>query len=154
MEVYRITHERFAADLSGQGARIYGGRWNSPGVSMLYTSSSVSLCLLELACNSGGLRMLHNLAITCIQIDPKVRINNIKVNELPLHWSEFPATSNSQKFGGHWIAHQHQLVLKVPSAVVREEFNYLLNMTFPGFEKFVKVKWTKPFTFDQRLIPA
>lgn len=151
MEVFRICKTKYASDLSGIGAKTYGGRWNKIGTSMLYCSSHISLCALELACNSGGLVSLTDLQLICLSIKEPTSILKPAKEELPEEWNQYPSTIYTQYYGSKWIESFESLVLKVPSAVVAEEYNYLLNPLHPQFHKQVRVLWTKPFTFDPRL---
>ncbi len=152
MEVFRLSHTQFSMDLSGQGAKLYGGRWNSIGTPMLYTSGHISLCALELACNSGGLIGLKNLALTCITISNKAIIEKLDLKDLPKNWNTHPSSNANKILGDQFLKGTSAIALAVPSVLVPEEFNYLINPLHPSFEKWVQILWNKPFTFDNRIL--
>lgn len=152
MEVFRLSQTQFSMDLSGQGAKLYGGRWNSIGTPMLYTSSHISLCALELACNSGGLIGLKNLALTCITISNKAIIEKLDLKDLPKNWNTYPSSNANKIQGDQFLRSTSAIALAVPSVLVPEEFNYLINPLHPSFEKWVQILWNKPFTFDNRIL--
>lgn len=152
MEVFRITKKEYASDLSGLGAKTYGGRWNSEGTSMVYTSSHASLAALELACHTGGILGIKNFILTCFWIEPKADEKTIELESLPPDWQQYPASDNLAQIGDAWIKSFDSLLLRVPSAIIPEEYNILLNPLHPKLQKYVSVKWAKPFTFDPRLI--
>jgi len=151
MEVFRITKKEYASDLSGLGAKIYGGRWNSVGTSMIYTSSHASLAALELACHTGGVMGLRDFMLSCFWLDPKSDMDEIKPENLPIDWQNYPPSLDCAKVGDDWIKGFQSLLLKVPSAIVPSEHNILINPLDPKLQKFIRVKWVKPFTFDPRL---
>lgn len=152
MEVFRLSQTQFSMDLSGQGAKLYGGRWNSIGTPMLYTSGHISLCALELACNSGGLIGLKNLALTCITISNKAIIEKLDLKDLPKNWNTYPSSNANKIQGDQFLRSTSAIALAVPSVLVPEEFNYLINPLHPSFEKWVQILWNKPFTFDNRIL--
>jgi RES domain-containing protein len=151
MEVFRITKKEYASDLSGLGAKIYGGRWNSVGTSMIYTSSHASLAALELACHTGGVMGLRDFILSCFWLDPKSEMDEIAPENLPLDWQNYPPSFACAKVGDDWIKGFQSLLLKVPSAIVPSEHNILINPLHSKLQKFISIKWVKPFTFDSRL---
>lgn len=154
MLVYRIARTQYARDLTGLGARLHGGRWNSEGIPMIYCSSGISLCTLEIACNSGGLIGLTDMSLICLELLKPASIYTPSLNALPKEWDAYPAPLSCARFGDQWVVAQQTVAMCVPSAVIHEEMNYLLNPEHPAFAKSVRVKWVKPFNFDPRLIPA
>ncbi len=152
MLVYRLSARKFGGDLSGNGAKKLGGRWNSKGIPLVYCCGTISLCTLELAAHSGGLSQLKTLALTCIEIDESLGLKPISTQHLPYDWQEMPAAFGSKEFGNKWVASLKSPVLMVPSAIVPREFIYLINPIHPEFDKLVKVKWVEPFNLDPRII--
>jgi RES domain-containing protein len=152
MLVYRLSALKFGGDLSGNGAKKLGGRWNSKGFPMVYCCGTISLCTLELAAHSGGLSQLKTLAITCIEIDNSLSLKPISIQHLPHGWQEVPATFGSKEYGNKWIVSNKSPVIAVPSAIVPREYIFLLNPIHPEFDKLVKVKWVEPFNLDPRII--
>jgi RES domain-containing protein len=152
VRVYRISTRQFAADLTGEGARLHGGRWNPPGFPVIYTSESVPLSILELLANvpadflSTGLfcRVIIELPCEAVTFD-------LSPDELPSHWNTHPAPAQLAEIGGQWLTDGYSPWLKVPSAVAcGEGWNILLNPSHPGFSQ-VKVVDIAPFHFDTRL---
>ena len=146
MLVHRITAREFANDLSGTGAMLFGGRWNQPGVRMLYTSSSLSLAALETIVNSSSSRIKNGFY--CVEIViPEVEIQELK--DLPAGWNNFPYTAGTVKIGNDFIQ-KNGFCLRVPSAVIPTEFNFLINPHHDLFNE-VKIQDVRPMIFDQRL---
>ena len=84
MLLYRLTHAKFAGDLSGLGAKKYGGRWNPKGIPIVYCCENISLCALETAAHSDGISELKNLYITCFELSSKTKIKHLQASQLPL----------------------------------------------------------------------
>lgn len=136
---------------SGEGAFLFGGRWNSPGVSLVYTSATQSLAALEMLVNLDDPGDLVGLKFVVIPVEvPEVCLG--EVSKLPRGWWTYPAPLATARIGDAWIASGNSPVLRVPSAVVRDEWNYLLNPGHPAFSKLTIGK-AKRFAFDSRLSP-
>jgi len=150
MIVYRLSKKKYAADLSGRGAEKAGGRWNSNGLPMVYTSESRALCTTEIAVHSPLGNIPTDYYLTTIEIPPIAGILEIKQAGLPKDWKAIPHSNSTQLIGDKFLSENKYLVLKVPSVVVQGDFNYLLN---PAHRLFSKVKITKTelFEFDERL---
>jgi len=149
MEVYRIGHSKYAELLNGEGARLHGGRWNSVGTPCLYTSESVSLCVLEYACNVSLDLLPISLSITVITL-PDNGWQEFKLTDLPKNWKETPPPVETQLWGSKQLAEKTTLALKMPSVIIPTEYNYIINPLHPDFKK-VKIKEVRPFNFDKRL---
>jgi RES domain-containing protein len=148
MKLYRISKCNFIEDLSGTGAALYGGRWNSKGVYILYTATTLSLAILETIVHLPGLPK-EDFCMIEIEI-PTNSITTITEKQLPSRWNEFPSLSVLKKMGDSFIKKGEFLALKIPSAIVPEEFNYLLNPAHADFKK-VKITRKKNLSFDERL---
>ena len=148
--VYRITKSKYADDLSGIGAFKVGGRWNSKGSQMLYTSSSISLSVIENLVHLTFHHVPSDMMIVKISI-PTDSISFIERASLNGIWNKFPFEKYTQKIGDQWLFSQESLVLVVPSAVNIYEYNYLINPHHPKFKE-VKIEEIIPFDFDSRLI--
>ena len=149
MIVYRLSRSKYADDLSGRGAELTGGRWNSKGVPVLYTGENISLCMAEVAVHMPlGIVPLDYFLVT-IEI-PDEEIEELSKDILPDYWREVLKIDDTQKIGDNFFENSNKMILKVPSAVVLFEFNYLVN---PNHKKFnqVKILKTEPFQFDKRL---
>lgn len=134
--VWRITTGRFAQSaFSGEGARLYGGRWNPKGWEVVYTAESQSLALLELMVQDDPLRAHYVLIPAQLPADlPETRID---VDQLPDDWRTIGVRDVLQAKGLAWLEGGQAAVLNVPSAVVPAERNYLLNPRHPDFARIV-----------------
>jgi RES domain-containing protein len=150
MIVFRLSKSKYTKDLSGKGAEMSGGRWNSKGVALVYTSESRALCTTEIAVHTplGNIPLDYHLV--AIEIPNEVKIKVLTVADLPDDWKSLPHSHSTQKIGDEFISVEKQLVLKVPSVVVQGEFNYLINPSHKDFKK-IKIKSIEPFNFDERL---
>jgi len=151
MIVYRLAVRKFAKDLSGSGARLYGGRWNSIGVPLLYTSGSRALCIAEMAVHGALSRFQNDFSMLSLKLPLKFSQREIKEKDLPSDWRAFPCPFSTQKIGDQFVLDRAELVLKVPSVLVPEEFNYLLNPLHHDYSK-IKINLVKVFAFDERLL--
>ncbi len=139
----------YADDLSGTGARLYGGRWNSVGKPVVYLASSRALAVLEVLVHLPATLIPSNYCL--VTLDAPDDVFKIVLNTLPPNWQEFPEPGILKTMGDQFIASNKHLLCSVPSAIVKEEHNYLLNPAHPKFLK-VKVVSKEPFSFDERLI--
>ncbi len=148
MIVYRISNAAFKNDISGTGARLNGARWNSKGIAMLYTTESISLAVLEMLVNTQFQDYSIELDLLFIQLPDEAAITEIKLGKLKNNWKEDP--SYTKFIGDEFIKQNHSPILKVPSAIINEEYNFLANPLHPNFKK-IKILKTKSFWPDERL---
>lgn len=150
MIVYRLSRKKYAQELSGKGAALSGNRWNSKGVEIIYTSDSRALAMAEVAVHLTLATIPKDFVLLEILISDTIKIRELDTNNLPLQWNTFPHHPETQSLGNSFIREQKYAVMKVPSAVVQGDFNYLIN---PHHQKFqdVKILSELPFLFDQRL---
>jgi RES domain-containing protein len=131
MILYRITQEQYANDLSGRGAEIHGGRWNSPGRRVVYCSTTASLALLEtLAWTQLALLLKSGFVLNTIRCDSE-SIRDISTALLSGGWMSTAAYPETQRIGDAWLEENATLMLRVPSAVLPLESNILLNPRHP-----------------------
>ena len=149
MIVFRLSKSRYSTDLSGKGAEKAGGRWNSKGVAMIYTSASRALCMAEVAVHMPLGIVPADYVLASIEI-PDNSIMEISMQELPADWQALPHPDSTQKLGDKFIREGKYLALKVPSVVVQGEYNFLVNPKHEAIKE-VRVKHTEPFMFDKRL---
>jgi RES domain-containing protein len=147
---WRIVKSRYAAAFDGEGARLYGGRWNSPGTRMVYTSSSISLAVLEVLVYLQKANLLSSYSLISASFDDAF-VERLERSRLPDGWRTYPAPSELQRIGDEWVQSQGSAVLEVPSVIVERESNYLLNPAHPDFSSVV-ISEPEPFTFDERLL--
>lgn len=150
MIVYRICRAKYADDLNGTGAKIAGGRWNSKGVALLYTSDSRALAMAEVAVHLPYAIVPDDFVVISIELPENCSIEEAIANDLPHDWDDFPINNFTRFVGDDFVRKMECLVLKVPSAVVKGDFNYLINPFHKDFHK-VKVVSKEPFIFDGRL---
>ena len=147
MIVYHLGRTKFARQLTGEGAKLHGGRWNNIGQPCIYASEAKSLCVLEYAANVSLDEMNPDLAFTAYEI-PDGSWATFTVRELPTGWRETPSPKAVRDWGPEQL--QQHLALKLPSVIVPTEFNFLLNPLHHDFKK-VRIKEVEPFTFDRRI---
>jgi RES domain-containing protein len=151
MRVWRICHEKWAKTaFDGQGAKIYGGRWNSIDIAVVYTSSSLALAALESLVHLGVKKMPINYVAISADISENLTIKKVELNKLPQNWRDDPAPQELATIGDQWVSSKASAILKVPSAVIDEEWNYLIYPEHPDFEQ-IQISLPKPFQFDARL---
>ncbi len=150
MKVFRLAKEKYADDLSGKGAELAGARWNSKGIPMLYTSQSRALCLVEIAVHVPVGNIPTDYFLVEIEIPDEVEITVIEEETLQTDWNSLPHSQYTQNIGDTFISQNEFLVMRVPSAVVQGDYNYLLNPRHNGFNQINMVS-KSPFAFDERL---
>ena len=150
MIVFRLSKSMYANDLSGRGAEKAGGRWNSKGTAMVYTSESRALCTTEIAVHTPLGILPLDYVIIAIEIPKAMAIEELEIDVLPEDWKSLPHSHSTQEIGDSFVITEKFAVLRVPSAVVQGEYNYLLNPSHKDFKK-IKVKLIEPFDFDERL---
>ena len=149
IRAWRIIKAKHAAGaFDGEGARLLGGRWNSSGTRIIYTSGSAALAALEMLVHLGRMTTLPAYVVISCDFDEKLVMG---VDKLPKNWRTFPAPPEAQTIGDEWVKGGKSPVLRVPSAVIPAESNYLLN---PAHAKFGKIRIGEPekFELDLRLI--
>ena len=149
MIVYRIAKKEYIEDLSGNGAKRTGGRWNLKGIPILYCASTSSLAILEKLVSIDMDLLPEDLCIAALEI-PKSKILKIPEEELPKNWNHYPSPDALKSIGKSWIELGNFCTLQIPSAVNSMESNYLINMKHTLMEK-IKIKEVTPFRIDNRL---
>jgi len=148
---WRLIKKSFARHaFDGEGARLYGGRWNSPGTPMVYCSATASLALLEVFANVQQAGFAAKFVLISCTFDESL-VARLGIGELPADWRRSPGPPELQQMGDAWIQEANTPVLAVPSAIVEHELNYLLNPRHAAFRR-IKRSRAKPFTFDLRLL--
>lgn len=151
MEVFRITQEQFSDDLTGNGSRLFGGRWNSEGLFAVYVSSSRSLALLETLAHLPPKMLdvkVYNLITISISSD--VFSEEISLTSLADGWDAPEAQLYTKGIGDRFLRNNKALMLSVPSVMIPEERNYVLNPLHNRMKK-VKIVNKRRVHFDKRL---
>ena len=151
MRVFRIAKRKFIEDLSGEGARLFGGRWNKKGTSLLYTSECRSLATVEYLVHLPMSIMANDVCIAEIEIPDTSSISTVDISMLPDLWMSYPSPKEIAEIGDKWKWENSTLLLKVPSAVVKNEWNYLVNTGHHDFPK-VRIVTVEEYVFDTRLL--
>lgn len=151
IHVYRLVKRKWLAQaFDGEGAKLYGGRWNSKGNACVYCAGSESLALLEVLVHLGDASLTQHYAMLELQI-PEQHILNARADTLPLDWREEPAPPATASFGDAWLESGQSLALAVPSVIIPRESNYLLNVLHPAFHAVAALAKELDFTVDPRL---
>ena len=149
MIVYRIGKTKFANDLSGEGARLHGGRWNHKLTPCIYTSENRALALLEYTVNINIDEIPRALSFAVIDI-PSDSILQLSIAELPGNWTASPAPSSTKDIGTAILKKGGHAVIKIPSAVIPAEYNYIINPLHQDIAK-CKVLSITDFVYDVRI---
>jgi RES domain-containing protein len=151
MHTYRIGQTKYARDRVGSGV---DGRWNLWGQYVIYTGGSLALsCLEKLAHTSGASLYAGDFSVTIFEVPDDIKIKEIAITELAqrnIDWHKVINYPITQNIGNNWLQGHETAVLKVPSAIIDLEYNYLFNPSHADFEK-IKITAVNKFTFDSRL---
>jgi RES domain-containing protein len=126
MILYRVGKTTHANDLTGEGARLHGGRWNHILIPCIYASESRALAVLEYTVNVNIDDIPRSISLTTFEV-PGINVQEIKIADLPGNWIEIPAPTSTKDFGTKLLKGLTSPVIKIPSAIIPQEFNYLLN---------------------------
>ena len=148
MIVYRITHSKYANKLTASGNP---ARWNSKDVKVIYSAQSRALACLENIVHRNSRGLHENFKTIIIEIPDSLKVMVIDKRSLLPDWQAFLKMPYTQKLGDEWVKECQSAILQVPSVIIPEEHNYLLNPAHKDFEK-VKHLGNEPFQFDNRFI--
>ena len=148
MEVFRISSEVFSTTLASSGR---ANRWNLKGQNVIYAGSSRSLASLELIVHKGAVKPALTYKVMVISIaDDDYLMKQIQIKSLPSDWRSFSAYTNLQKIGSDWYNTRESLVLKIPSAIIPLEYNFIINTQHPDFAGKIKLARTEDYFWDSR----
>jgi RES domain-containing protein len=148
MEVYRIAAKEYADGLYASGVQ---NRWNVRDQWVIYCGSSRSLSTLELLVHRQHVSPQRNYKVMCIQLpNSKQSFEYIDPNTLPNNWRKLKGYTYCQSLGSQWYSEQRSLVLAVPSAVIPQEWNFVINTEHPDFNK-VQLEELENYFWDSRL---
>ncbi len=143
--LFRICLTEFASKLVPSGKP---GRWNREGEPMIYTAGSMSLACLENIVHRSGTSLQADFSVLTLFAPPGISISSLTDQKLAEGWEKKPGIT--RQAGSNWLKKCETAIMRVPSAIIQTEYNYLLNPMHPKFNE-VKIIFTQPFTFDQRL---
>ena len=150
--LWRLTKARhLGTALDGEGARLFGGRWNSPGRRAVYLSEGLSLAVLEVLVHTDVSTAPAHVALP-LELPDGVPVTELAPARLPPDWRAPEAPSSTRALGDAWLAARETAFLRVPSVIIPEEFNVVLNPEHPDAGRLVRGK-PAPFSFDPRLHP-
>lgn len=148
---WRIVKSRYVVGaFDGEGARLYGGRWNSPGTPMVYAAQHKSLAILEILVHLEKTSVMPAYSLVWASFEEDL-IEVLLLSGLPEGWREYPASGELKAIGERWVRERRSAVLAVPSVIVEEESNYLINPGHPDFAA-IQIGEPEPFEFDIRLL--
>ena len=148
---WRLVKSRHATGaFGGEGARLHGGRWNSPGTRVAYASDSIALAVLEVLAHLQATAVLQAYSVVSLSF-PDQSEEVLEASLLRPRWRRFPSPPENQAIGDRWVARGETLILRVPSAIIPTASNYLINPLHPEFPKAVIGK-PERFAFDPRLL--
>ena len=151
ISIWRISKRKYAAiAFNEEGARRFGGRWNSRGKSVVYTSATLSLAALETFVHMEVEDAGNMFAYTRAGIPEDIQIEKIDISQLPSNWRNLPAPLSLATIGDRWFDADNTAVLAVPSAVIPVENNYLINPDFRDFSR-IQIHEPQPFELDPRM---
>ena len=148
MIIYRLTNGDHINDLSGTGSKLYGGRWNSVGLNAIYTTENISLAILEILVHVKKYRFPLDYHLLSINIPDTIKPVVINKERLKKNWKDDAAYS--QFMGDEFLKGKQALLLKVPSVIVDQENNFIINPSHADVSK-IKIVSTMLFEFDKRL---
>ena len=149
---WRIVKQKYPASrtFDGEGARLYGGRWNSRGVPVVYTAQSQSLAVLEMLVHLDAADLLQSYVFFGVTIDEAL-ISELANSDLPPDWQSDPPPPKLREIGDIWAASNASVALRVPSSLIPAEHNYILNPKHPEFAK-LRLGDAVPYRYDSRLL--
>lgn len=155
MILFRISVCKYISDLTGEGAKLFGGRWNKKGIPALYFSSSLSLAPLELMANIPDIKFIKDICSLKIEIPKSIILKKLNIKKLNQNWNKYPFDTSTVNTGTEILSKKDYCGVIVPSAILPEdlfnlEFNVLLN---PLHKDFNKIKFFPPqkYFLDNRL---
>jgi RES domain-containing protein len=150
MRVFRLSKRKYSKELNGKGAAKSGNRWNSKGTEIIYTAESRALAMAEVTVHLTLATLPSDYVMIEIEIPDNIIYKELILKELDEDWNSHPPNSITQKIGDEFIDSIKVCLLKVPSAVVQGDSNYLINPYHPDFKK-IKIVEITDFPFDKRI---
>lgn len=152
MFCWRIAKKKYRdSAFDGEGSRRKGGRWTPKGLPAVYTAQTESLAALEQFVQIGDEGQYIRFVCFKVEVpENEVRIEAIDVASLPARWRDTPAPDSLKACGADWLKRGESAVLKVPSALISSECNFILNPLHPDFQK-IRITPPEAFCFDPRM---
>lgn len=153
MRLWRIAARKWALDTACDGARLYGGRWNPPGTPLMYAGTTIEICALEKFVHLAGVTAPPLVLVAIDVPDEPTLVHRPAIADLPAGWSDLPISSAAQAFGRDWVDAGKHLMMLLPSAIIPEARNAVLNPQHPAFQQ-IELSLVRDFTFDSRMFPT
>jgi RES domain-containing protein len=151
VQAFRIAKNRYLRDLSGTGAMLYGGRWNQKNIPIIYVAENRALATVEYLVHIPLSIIPKNLSIACFEIPDDIIPEEVSIAMLPKNWRDYPAPVKLADLGSEWALAKRSLLLRVPSVVVADQFNLLINPNHPEITR-VTISRIEKYTFNKRLL--
>lgn len=149
MELYRICKEEYSKSLVSSGV---ANRWNKDGEFVIYASSSRALATLELVVHRSSIKPDINYKVMILSVpDFDHAVTQVKISDLPIDWQSLRAYSTLQTIGSEWYKSNSSLLLKIPSAIIPLEYNYIINTKHPDFNSQIKLVRREKYFWDERV---
>ena len=150
MEAFRLVREAFSGTLSGIGCGLYGGRWNSSGIELIYTSLNRSLAMAEVVVHFDILTIPDEYLMMTLYIPDDISLKKMNQTDLPPNWNDFPSPSSNLIIGDRFVFENQYCVLMIPSSVTKGDYNSLINPNHRDFAR-INIINTEKFPFDKRI---
>lgn len=151
MQVFRLARANRRHDLSGWGAYLVGGRWNLPGRAVLYTAENRALAAMEVLVHLPSDTLPTDMYLLTLDVPDTLSREELTVAQLPPDWQRLSQPQPTATLGSEWLQAGRSLALRVPSVLMPQEHNLLLNPVHPDFGQVRLVGEPEPFQFDERL---
>ncbi len=148
MLVYRISSPKFIEDLSGNGSKQYGGRWNDKGIAMVYFAESRAMAVMEVLIHLRPEDIDRDFMLAVFEV-PDDEILTIKIGNLPRNWKESSEIESLKTIGNEFVKNNKYLLMRIPSVILEEEFNLVLNPNYQSADE-IKLIDKRIFRFDMR----
>ncbi|MEO7263327.1 MAG: RES family NAD+ phosphorylase [Ferruginibacter sp.] len=148
MLIYRVAKTKWAKDTTGEGSRLYGGRWNHKKLACIYASESRALAMLEYTVNINVDEIPFSLTLVSFEIDDAVVLSP-GFEELPPNWKEYPAPVNTKDMGSAWLR-EGKKIIRIPSVIIPPEFNFIVNCQIEN-STFCKIVHVEDLEYDRRI---
>ncbi len=149
MKLFKICREKYSKSLQASGIP---NRWNKKDEFVIYTAGSISLSTLEMIVHRSGINLIEPYKLLKITVKDEALVHSLNVNKLPKNWRTLDAYVHSQETGSQWYQEKKSLILKVPSAIIPEEYNYIINTSHPSFETNISLESANYYLWDKRLL--
>ncbi len=150
MKVFRLVRKKYKVELSGVGASLVGARWNSKGTEIIYCAESRALAMAEIAVHLSISNFPDDFVMLTIEIPEQIVINSVNIETLSNNWNTFPNSNETPTIGDDFVKKNIFCVLKVPSAIVKSDYNFLINPYHSDFKK-IRIINQEDFPFDKRI---